>query len=88
MRTIGAGWRKSTGTRARFLQPSGLRLESGMDCHLGAAVRVPGLRPHDEPFAGLAAPMAVVCGSSNPGSALPAFDSGGDGAIDRRPVRA
>jgi hypothetical protein len=36
-----------------------------MDRHLGAAVLVPGLRPHDELFAGLAAPVALVCRDSN-----------------------
>ena len=58
-----------------------------MDSDLGAAVRVPGLRPHDEPVAGLAASMAVVCGSGDRRSAVPGFDSGRDGTGDRRPFR-
>jgi hypothetical protein len=37
-----------------------------MDCDMGAAVRMPGVRPHDEPIAGLAASMAVVCGGGDP----------------------
>jgi hypothetical protein len=59
-----------------------------VDSDLGAAVPVSEVRPHDEPFAGLAASVAVVCGDGNYGSALPVFDSGRDGARDRYPLRA
>ena len=59
-----------------------------MDCHLGAAVPVPGLRPHDEPFAGLATSVAVVCGDSDHRSVIPAFDFAGERMRDRHPLRA
>jgi hypothetical protein len=58
-----------------------------MDCDLGAAVPVPGLRPHDEPVARLAASVAMVCGNGHHRSVISAFDSGRDGARDRREVR-
>ena len=58
-----------------------------MDGDLGEAVRVPGLRPHDEPFAGLAASVAVVCGDGHRGNALSARDSEGDSTRDRREMR-
>lgn len=58
-----------------------------MDSDLGAAVRVPELRPHHEPIARLAASLAVVCGDGHRGSALSAFDCERDGTRDRRKVR-
>jgi hypothetical protein len=87
VRAIGPRWRTGAGARAWLLQPSGPRPEGGMDSDMGPAVRVPGVRPHDEPFAGLAASVAVVCSGGHHGSALPAFDSGGGGARDRSAVR-
>jgi hypothetical protein len=57
-----------------------------MDCDLGAAVPMPELRPHHEPIARLAAPVAVVCGDGHRGSALSTFDAERDGARDRRKV--
>ena len=65
MRAVGPRWRTGAGARAWLLQPTGLRAERGMDCRLGPPVRVPGLRPYDEPFAGLAASVAVVWGDSD-----------------------
>jgi hypothetical protein len=65
MRTIGARRRTGAGAGAWLLQPTGVRRPGGMDRCLGTAVRVPGLRPHDEPFAGLAASVAVVCGDGD-----------------------
>jgi len=58
-----------------------------MDRDLGAAVPVPGLRPHDEPVAGLAASMAVVCRNGHHRRVVSAFDSGRDSALDQRQVR-
>src|SRR5262245_7579655 len=74
MRPTGSRWRTRAGARARTVPAAGVRSERGMDCHLGAAVSVPRLRPHDEPVAGLAASVAVVCGNSDYRSAVPAFD--------------
>lgn len=87
MRTIGARWGTDPGGRAWLLQPSGPGPASGMDCDLGAAVFVPGLRPHDEPIAGWAASVALVCRDGHRGSAVSALDSERDGARDRREIR-
>jgi hypothetical protein len=76
LRKVGAGWGRSARAGAWLLQPSGVWPGRRMDCHLCAAVPVPGLRPHDEPVAGLAASVAMVCGGGGCGSAVPAFDSG------------
>src|SRR5437870_5153214 len=46
-----------------------------MDCHLGAAVSVPGMRSHDEPVTELATSVAMVCGDSDHRGVVPAFDS-------------
>jgi len=59
-----------------------------MDCHLGAAVLVPGLRPHDEPLAGLAASVALVRGNSDHRSVIPAFDFEGADPRHQPPLRA
>ena len=58
-----------------------------MDSDMGAAVPVQGLRPHDEPVAGLVASVAVVCGGGHHRSALPEFNFWRDGPRDRRPLR-
>src|SRR5213593_1911779 len=58
-----------------------------MDCDLGAAISVSGLRPHHEPVARLAASVAVVCRDGHHRSFISAFDSSRDGARDRREVR-
>jgi hypothetical protein len=45
-----------------------------MDRDLGTAVFVPGLWSHDEPVAGLATSVALVCGDSDHRSIVSAFD--------------
>ena len=87
MWTIGARWCTGASARAWLLQPSGARAACGVDGDLGAAVLVSRLRPHDEPIAGLAASLAVVCRDSHHRSFIPAFDSSRNGAVDQREVR-
>jgi len=87
MWAIGAGWRTGAGARAWLLQPSSPWPACGMDCDLGAAVLVPGLRPHDESLARLAASVALVRGDSHHRSVIPAFNSARDSARDRGEVR-
>jgi len=59
-----------------------------VDSDLGAAIPMSEVRPHDEPFAGLAASVAVVWSDGNYGSALPVFDSGRDGTRHQSPFWA
>jgi hypothetical protein len=87
MWAIGARWCTRASAGAWLLQPSGARAAGGVDGDLGAAVLVSRLRPHDEPIAGLAASMALVCGNGHHRSVIPAFDSSRNGTVDRREVR-
>src|SRR6516225_3434781 len=87
LRSTGPGGRPGVGGRAWLLQPAGSWARPGMEGHWGTAVSVPGLRPHHEPLARLAASLAVVCGDRHYRSFIPAFDSGRDGAPHRPPVR-
>ena len=86
MWTIGARWCTGASSRTWLLQPPGARAACGMDRDLGAAVLMPRLRAHDEPVAGLAASMAVVCRDSHHRSFISAFDSSRTGMVDQREV--
>jgi hypothetical protein len=79
--------RRAAGGGTRNVLPPGLWPDRNrVDCNLDSAFSMPGLRPYDEPAAGLAASLALVCGHSDRRGFVPPLRSAGTCECDQCPL--